>query len=67
MLGGGARNALLNAMTSETTGREVICCAPESATLGNFAIQLAADAESFDPNQGVSFEEVVQMGKIGWQ
>ncbi len=60
VVGGGARNALLNALTREQTGKDVICCAPESSTLGNFAIQLAADMESFDPKHGVQVEEVLQ-------
>ena len=42
IVGGGSKNLLLNRLTAERTGLEVITGSPESATLGNFAIQLAA-------------------------
>ena len=42
IVGGGSRNALLNKLTSESTGLEVRCGAVESSTIGNFAVQLAA-------------------------
>jgi rhamnulokinase len=42
IVGGGSRNALLNRLTAEATGLEVICGAVESATIGNLAIQVAA-------------------------
>jgi rhamnulokinase len=41
IVGGASRNALLNRLTAEATGLEVICGAVESATIGNLAIQLA--------------------------
>jgi rhamnulokinase len=44
IVGGGSRNALLNRLTSEATGLEVHCGYVESATVGNFAIQLAQPA-----------------------
>jgi rhamnulokinase len=42
IVGGGSRNTLLNRLTQESTGLEVHCGYVESATVGNFAVQLAA-------------------------
>ena len=42
IVGGGSRNTLLNELTAAATGLEVRCGAVESATIGNFAVQLAA-------------------------
>jgi rhamnulokinase len=42
IVGGGSRNTLLNRLTAKATGLEVRCGAVESATVGNFAVQLAA-------------------------
>jgi rhamnulokinase len=42
IVGGGSRNTLLNRLTAKATGLEVRCGAVESATIGNFAVQLAA-------------------------
>jgi rhamnulokinase len=42
IVGGGSRNTLLNRLTANATGLEVRCGAVESSTLGNFAVQLAA-------------------------
>ncbi len=44
IVGGGSRNALLNRLTQQATGLEVHCGYVESATVGNFAIQLAQPA-----------------------
>ncbi len=41
IVGGGSRNGLLNRLTQEATGLEVHCGYVESATIGNFALQLA--------------------------
>jgi rhamnulokinase len=46
ILGGGAQNRLLTELTSRRTGLPVETGDPESSTLGNFAVQLAA-AESY--------------------
>ena len=54
IVGGGCQNALLNRLTARTTGLEVCCGSPESATLGNFAVQLAA-LESLNPASSVEF------------
>jgi rhamnulokinase len=42
IVGGGSRNNLLNRLTASATNLEVRCGAVESSTLGNFAVQLAA-------------------------
>ena len=42
VVGGASRNRFLNRLTAEKTGVEVACGAPESSTLGNFAVQLAS-------------------------
>jgi rhamnulokinase len=42
IVGGASRNTLLNRLTASATGLEVLCGAVESATIGNFAVQLAA-------------------------
>jgi rhamnulokinase len=44
IVGGGSRNSLLNRLTQQATGLEVHCGYVESATVGNFAIQLAQPA-----------------------
>jgi rhamnulokinase len=44
IVGGGSRNSLLNRLTQQATGLEVYCGYVESATVGNFAIQLAQPA-----------------------
>ena len=42
IVGGGSRNRALNRLTSERAGLPVELGSPESATIGNFAVQLAA-------------------------
>jgi len=42
ILGGASRNQLLTNLTAERTGLPVECGHPESSTIGNFAVQLAA-------------------------
>jgi rhamnulokinase len=44
IVGGGSRNQVLNRLTQEATGLAVHCGYVESATIGNFALQLAAGA-----------------------
>ena len=44
VVGGGSQNELLNELTARATGLAVVTGAVESATLGNFAVQLAAAA-----------------------
>ena len=42
VVGGGSKNSLLNHLTQQATGLELLCGAQESSTIGNFSIQLAA-------------------------
>ena len=42
IVGGGSRNTLLNRLTQQATGLTVHCGYVESATVGNFAMQMAA-------------------------
>jgi rhamnulokinase len=44
IVGGGSRNQVLNRLTQQATGLKVHCGYVESATIGNFALQLAAGA-----------------------
>jgi rhamnulokinase len=46
ILGGGSRNALLRRLTEESTGLPVVLGEAEGSTLGNFAVQLAAETET---------------------
>jgi rhamnulokinase len=43
MVGGGSRNAYLNALTEAATGIPLTACSAESSTIGNFAVQCAAE------------------------
>jgi rhamnulokinase len=60
IVGGGSRNFLLNRLTREATGKEVICGEVESSTIGNFAVQLASAEGRFHPRIGVSAEAVIE-------
>jgi rhamnulokinase len=42
IVGGGSQNSLLNHLTAQRTGLEVTLGSAESATIGNFAVQMAA-------------------------
>jgi rhamnulokinase len=58
IVGGGSRNKLLNRLTAERTGLEVIAGATEGTTIGNFAIQLAALAGDWQESTGVPASSV---------
>jgi rhamnulokinase len=60
IVGGGSKNALLNRLTAERTGLEVIIGSTESTTLGNFAIQIAALQGSWNDATGVAASAVAQ-------
>lgn len=49
ILGGGSRNKLLTRLTAERTGLQVESGHPESSTIGNFAVQLAAAEANGQP------------------
>jgi rhamnulokinase len=44
ILGGGSRNSLLSRLTEQSTGLPVFAGEAEGSTLGNFAVQLAAES-----------------------
>ena len=48
IVGGGSRNGVLNRLTAQATGLQVVRGTVESSTLGNFAVQLAALEGSAD-------------------
>jgi rhamnulokinase len=56
VVGGGARNALLNQLTAQACGLEVRCGHVESSTIGNFAIQMAA------MNRGTAGPSLAEIG-----
>jgi rhamnulokinase len=60
IVGGGGRNELLNRLTAERTGLEVVVGSAESSTAGNFAVQLAALAGEYNAATGVKFDAVVK-------
>jgi rhamnulokinase len=49
LLGGASRNQLLTALTTQRTGLPVASGHPESSTIGNFAVQLAATEAGGQP------------------
>jgi rhamnulokinase len=55
IIGGGSRNRLLADLTAQRTGLPVDCGHPESSTIGNLAVQLAA---SEDPSERITPEGV---------
>jgi rhamnulokinase len=58
VVGGASRNEFLNRLTQEATGLEVFRGSPESSTVGNFAVQMAALEGSRDAVTGVYAEQV---------
>jgi rhamnulokinase len=66
IVGGGSKNFRLNRLTAERTGLEVITGSPESATLGNFAIQLAAlqNEATGASKQGVERDSIVHWAAV---
>ena len=55
IVGGGSKNTVLNRLTAEKTGLEVVLGSAESSTVGNFAIQLA----SLESGRGEATREAV--------
>ncbi|HEY0794147.1 MAG TPA: FGGY-family carbohydrate kinase [Acidisarcina sp.] len=52
IVGGASKNTFLNRLTAQRTGLEVIAGSPESATLGNFAVQLATLEQAKPATEG---------------
>src|ERR1700722_16736648 len=59
-VGGGNKNQLLNRLTGERTGLEVVLGSSESTTIGNLSIQLAALDGEWVPGIGVPVEAVAK-------
>jgi rhamnulokinase len=64
VVGGGSRNSFLNGLTSKATGLEIVTGSTESATIGNFAVQLAVLAENSSFRKGVSAQEVIKWANV---
>jgi rhamnulokinase len=64
VVGGGSRNVLLNRLTAGRSGLELRTGAPESATIGNFAVQMAALDGDCDPCIGVSHAAVAKWAGV---
>jgi rhamnulokinase len=60
IVGGGSKNTRLNQLTAKATGLEVFTGATESATVGNFAIQLAALSGNYVDGVGVTATSVAE-------
>jgi rhamnulokinase len=60
IVGGGNQNTLLNRLTAQHTGLEVILGSTESTTIGNFAIQMAALERAGNASVGVTAESVAK-------
>ena len=60
IVGGGSRNELLNRLTANATGLEVIRGVTESSTLGNFAVQMAAVESSSDADTIAEWAGVIR-------
>jgi len=61
IVGGGSQNALLNQITGQRTGLEIILGSAESTTIGNFAVQMAALQQDQASSKGVTAKAVA-----GW-
>jgi rhamnulokinase len=61
IVGGGSQNALLNQITVQRTGLEIILGSAESTTIGNFAVQMAALQQDQASSTGVTAKAVA-----GW-
>jgi rhamnulokinase len=60
IVGGGSQNTLLNHLTAQRTGLEVILGSTESTTVGNFAVQMAALEGNWNQSTGVTANSVAK-------
>ena len=60
IVGGGSQNAFLNSLTAQYSGIEVVTGSSESATIGNFAIQMAALQNNENSSRGVTADLVAR-------
>jgi rhamnulokinase len=64
IVGGASQNEFLNRLTEEATGLELHRGSPESSTVGNFAVQMAALEGKRDTVNGVYAEQVSQWAAL---
>lgn len=64
IIGGGSRNTLLNKLTEQATGLPVLTGSAESATIGNFSIQLAKLEGSYSNELGVNATAVAKWAGV---
>jgi rhamnulokinase len=64
IVGGGNKNSVLNQLTARATGLQVLTGSTESATVGNFAIQLAALDGKYTNEVGVMANAVAEWAAI---
>jgi rhamnulokinase len=64
IVGGGSRNALLNRLTAKKTELAVIPGAVESATIGNFAVQMASLHGDYSGSTGVAYSAVKHWASV---
>ncbi|MBS1852660.1 MAG: carbohydrate kinase [Acidobacteria bacterium] len=64
IVGGGSKNTLLNQLTAQATGMQVVLGPAECTTLGNFAVQLAARAGHYNQIGGVTSQAVAQFAQL---
>jgi len=64
VVGGGSKNSVLNQLTARVTGLEVLTGSTESATVGNFAIQLATLEGKYTNNVGVAANAVAEWAAV---
>jgi len=64
IVGGGSKNGVLNQLTARATGLPVLTGSTESATVGNFAIQLAALEGRYTNDVGVAANAVAEWAAI---
>jgi len=60
IVGGGSRNTLVNRLTAQRTGLEIVLGSAESATIGNFAVQMAALGQDGNDPVGVTVNSVAR-------
>jgi rhamnulokinase len=64
IVGGGSKNAVLNRLTAKATGLQVMTGSTESATIGNFAVQLAALEGKYTAGIGVAASAVAEWAGV---
>jgi rhamnulokinase len=60
IVGGGNQNTLLNGLTAQRTGLEILLGSTESSTIGNFSVQLAALEQNKNAQSAINLASVVK-------